>query len=346
MKKDRTGIIVLMVLILIVIAGHFLVEKIVVKPHADITGMIKAFEEWERQKNMNSKKLSFFHFNPNTVSEEQLDTFNLPKYIKGNIINYRKAGGRFKSSADLRKIYGMNDSIFTAMERWLIFPEVEKPVPKVSAIIPDERNEIKFDPNSAGADVLAKVGFNNFQASNLINYREKGGRFYAPEDIMKIYGVDSTLYLLVKEQVQIVDAYDANSTKVVRLELNSADSLQLEKLRGIGPVLAARIIKYRNLLGGYYSVEQIREVYGFPEETYLQLKDNFEIDTVSLIKIRINFAGYIEMIRHPYLEKEHVEAIFKFRENNGPFTKNEQLLDIGILDSLAFSKLNPYITCR
>jgi DNA uptake protein ComE-like DNA-binding protein len=89
--------------------------------------------------------------------------------------------------------------------------------------------------------------------------------------------------------------------------------------------LSARIIKYRNLLGGYVSADQLKEVYGLPEETFIMISSKVFADSLSVRKIRINEADYKELIRHPYFKKNEVSAILKYRELKGKIT------DIGVM---------------
>jgi DNA uptake protein ComE-like DNA-binding protein len=101
------------------------------------------------------------------------------------------------------------------------------------------------------------------------------------------------------------------------LELNLCDSAALEKLPGIGPVLSARIIKYRNLLGGYADKRQLLEVYGLPPETYDRISSQLTADTTLLVKIPINSSDYRELVRHPYLSPDEVSAILRYRQRIG-----------------------------
>jgi DNA uptake protein ComE-like DNA-binding protein len=350
LKKDRIGIIVLILLILLTIGGHFIIERIEIRPHADITDMIKEFEAWENEQKLKDESLKFFYFDPNTVSQEQFDSLPIPKYIKNNIIKYRSAGGSFQRPADLKKIYGMNDSIYVLMEPWLRFPnQASQVVEKKVKLLPPQVNK-KFDPNTSTAEEMLLLGFKQFQVSNIEKYRRKGGRFYKPEDLLKVYGVDTNFYLALCENIQIEESIFPSIVETpndnLRVELNAADSLTLIRLKGIGPVFASRIIKYRNLLGGFHSADQLLEVYGFPEKTFYELKEHFIVDTLSIEQVRINFAEYVELIRHPYIEKEHVEAVLVFRNKNGPFLTEEQLLTEGLIDSAAYMRVKPYITCR
>lgn len=352
-KKDRNAVLALSVIIFLLLTGILIVEQIELKPSSDFSAIIQALEEWENRTKSEHEKRTLFQFNPNTISEEALDSLNLPAFIKRNMVNYRSAGGNFKKPEDVRRIYGMNDSIFAQIEDYIQIPEV---IPEISEAIPDQKVKLKptfrvFDPNKASKDELLNAGFNQFQASNLVKYRESGGIFFQPEDLLKIYGIDSMFYNSIKsfvELAKIPDEVQANKTKTksILIELNSADSLDLLQLKGIGPVFASRILKYRNLLGGFYGKHQLLEVYGFPEETYHSISENLTTDSLQVKKLRINFTGYAELIRHPYFEKRNVEAILNFRQNNGPFSSREQLLTEGLIDTTTFALIRPYITCR
>lgn len=127
------------------------------------------------------------------------------------------------------------------------------------------------------------------------------------------------------------------------LEVNTCDSLSLVALPGIGPVLSARIIRYRNLIGGFWSVDQLKEVYGLPPETYEKIYSMLYADSLKIRKIKINSAGYREMIRHPYFRKEEVPAIIKFRDLEGEITGIMDLKENNILSSETIQRIAPYI---
>ena len=350
MKKDRNGVLVLIVLIILVISSHFIISKIEVTPHSDFTELIKQVEAWENELKLQNQSLRFFYFNPNTVTHEQFDSFPIPKFIKNNIIRYRSAGGRFFQPADLRKIYGMNDSIYALIEPWVLFPEHKTTEAEKKTVAEIRPKNLKIDPNTCTPEELLRLGFNSFQVSNIESYREKGGKFLKVEDLKKIYGIDSILFSTVMENIYIGETQSFVKNVFApdnqKVELNTADSLTLIKLKGIGPVFASRIIKYRNLLGGFISSSQLLEVYGFPEETFYELKEEFVVDTTAIKKIRINFAEYSDLIRHPYIEKQHVDAVLNYRNTNGPILSNEQLLKEGLIDSASFWSMKPYITYR
>jgi hypothetical protein len=99
-------------------------------------------------------------------------------------------------------------------------------------------------------------------------------------------------------------------------------------------------------LGGYYSPAQLIEVYGLREETLKLIQEYVIADTSYIKPLRINFDDYRDLIRHPYLEKQEVEAILNYRGQNGPFTSIGQILQSGLLDSASYAGIKPYLTCR
>lgn len=350
-RSDRNGAIIIGAFILGVVIANAIVKNIELQSSSDFSEIKSIFAKWEiaEREKKSSHKPVFFDFDPNTVSKECLDTLSIPSFVKRNLLNYRKAGGFFKSKADVRKIYGMNDSVFSLIE-----PHIAIKIPKKPALQPKTRTKIQakgfFDPNSVSVAQLKTFGFSNYQANNLVNYRNKGGVFKTSTDVLKIYGIDTMFYSKVKKYIVINDIKkeesDVSFQTIVVLELNTADANDLVKLNGIGFSYAKRIIKYRTLLGGFYSKEQLKEVYHFPEETYNQIRDIVRTDTLMIAKLRINFCEYTELLKHPYFTKKHVKALLKRRETHGAFKNISELLLIDGFDEETVAKITPYITCR
>ena len=110
-----------------------------------------------------------------------------------------------------------------------------------------------------------------------------------------------------------------------KINLNTADSTALMTLRGIGAVFASRIIKYRNLLGGYYDKSQILEVYGITKETYSLFCDDIAASADDIVKIPVNTASFKEILHHPYFDYDMVVKIVREREVT-PFTSKEDFI--------------------
>lgn len=351
-RSDRNAVIILSVLLLLVMLLSWALPYFMEPKPNDFSALKAAMEEWEKEQARNNKtpELSLFEFNPNTIDEAKLDTLDLPAFIKQNIIRYRKAGGNFETREDLRRIYGMNDSIFLLVKDYIVIPD--EPTGKTTQPQPDlEAGPITgtFDPNNANADTLKAFGLSTYQANNLISYRSSGAIFTTPRDLLKIYGIDSVfleeilpfIEITLPEEPKVVE-----KVKIEKVELNSADTTALIALPGIGSVYAGRIIKYRDLLGGFYSTRQLLEVYNFPSETFDQVSAYVYTDTMKLTKIRINFGDYGDLIRHPYLNSEQVKAILVARNKNGSFKNLKNVEQLKAIDAETFSRVKPYITCR
>lgn len=113
------------------------------------------------------------------------------------------------------------------------------------------------------------------------------------------------------------------------VELNGADSLTLRKVPGIGESFSRRIVKYRDLLGGFYSVTQLAEVYGIDEERYAALAPWFIVDTTLIHPIAVNKADFRTLIRHPYIDKPQTIVILNLIKRKGRLDgwSDLQLLD-------------------
>jgi DNA uptake protein ComE-like DNA-binding protein len=110
------------------------------------------------------------------------------------------------------------------------------------------------------------------------------------------------------------------------VELNSADTALLKKIPGIGSSFAKRITGYRRLLGGYYRIEQLQEVYGMYEELYTRLVPWFSIDTALIEPLNANTASLDRLRAHPYIDSYQAIAIVELRKKRSKIDSFEQLL--------------------
>jgi competence protein ComEA len=128
-----------------------------------------------------------------------------------------------------------------------------------------------------------------------------------------------------------------------RIDINTSDSATLVRLPGIGPVLSARIIKYRRLLGGYATIDQLKEVYGLPPETFEIIKDRVFADSTAVTHININSATYKELAHLPYFEKYEITVIMKYRELKGKISGVSDLIKNKLITEEKANKVRPYL---
>ncbi|MBD0333718.1 MAG: helix-hairpin-helix domain-containing protein, partial [Chitinophagaceae bacterium] len=145
-----------------------------------------------------------------------------------------------------------------------------------------------FDPNTLSLQGWKRLGLNDRTIRTINNYRSKGGKFYKPEDLKKIWGMPQGFYERVENYITITSVqrnensytahytpttnYETKERRIAVVNINEADTSALIALPGIGSRLAARIVNFRDKLGGFYSVDQIRETYGLPDSTFQKIK--------------------------------------------------------------------------
>lgn len=139
------------------------------------------------------------------------------------------------------------------------------------------------------------------------------------------------------------DRFVAFSRKApLAIGLNESDSVSWEQLPGIGPVLAARIIKYREKLGGFYNVTQLKEVYGITDSVYEKINPLIKNGAEQVHKLNLNKVSLEELKTHPYLRRKIASDIIRYREANGPFQSLEDLKKIWSLPPETLLKIEPY----
>ncbi|MEN8155644.1 MAG: helix-hairpin-helix domain-containing protein [Bacteroidota bacterium] len=127
------------------------------------------------------------------------------------------------------------------------------------------------------------------------------------------------------------------------IPLNTIDSAGLLPLPGIGPVFAGRIVKYRNLLGGYVSSDQLMEVYGLDRERVQRIAPLLYIDTSDITLLHLNTAGFRELLRHPYLEYEDVKVLVNYRDEMGKFTSLREIREHALLPDSSLERVRAYL---
>lgn len=124
--------------------------------------------------------------------------------------------------------------------------------------------------------------------------------------------------------------------------LNESDTTDWKKIPGIGSTYASRIVKYRDLLGGFVSVDQLREVYGIDDELFAKIYPYLEADR-KYTKIAVNRLEFKELLRHPYLNYKQVKAIFDLRRRKGNVSSINELAMLNEFTAEDIERLNPYL---
>jgi competence protein ComEA len=223
----------------------------------------------------------------------------------------------------------------------------------------------RFDPNTATEKELLQLGLPENTARNLIKYREAGATFRRKEDLKKLYTLSEGDYERIAPYINIEHVYSRKFTKVDQLdntpvsvdvdntpasvdiiELNSADDRTLMQLRGIGPVLSKRIVNFRNKLGGFYSVDQLSEVYGLQDSVYLQIKERLIVNVNHIRLININTVTEEQLAEHSYIGKQLAANLILLRNGLKQFDNIEQIRQTPLINDEKYRKIAPYLTVK
>ena len=346
-RNERKGITILLVIIFMLAVANKVIfyfetpakidENLLFEEHRDSTLDIGSVNN-----QTNEKKL--FRFNPNTIDSDALDSLDLPENVKRNLLKFREKGGRLYTISDFKQIYGVTDQIYNQFVPFLIFEN--RNVPQSTQ---DSQSELfTFDPNTTSNSDFKRLGLTEKQIQTIRKYQNKGGIFREKKDFLKIYGISEsqkralTNYIIIKKKERLASE-GKNEVEDIQIEINSTDSIELKKLPGIGSKLSKRIVKYRDLLGGYYSLAQLKEVFGLSEQVIQQINGMVKVDPTKVRKIDLNFTEWYELAKHPYIQKDVAKKIIKFRTKFGNIRNPEVLQDSMILNIDEYIRLKPYL---
>jgi competence protein ComEA len=231
-----------------------------------------------------------------------------------------------------------------------------KPFPKAHDKETGKTALFVFNPNTVVYAQLLALGFREKTAKIFLKFRSKGFVFKEKKDLQKIYGVTEKLYATLEPYIFIEPTKEnlkssTEKTPALReipsakpspkiIDLNYCDSVALIGLSGIGPSYARRILKYGSMLGGYVSVEQLKEVYGFPEELFEKVKPFFVVTAAPVKKINLNTDDFKIINKHPYISYALTKLIFDWRRKTTITATN--IKDI-LNDEALYKKMLPYL---
>ncbi len=244
------------------------------------------------------------------------------------------------------------DSVLVVLESKSTFKT--EPGPMVFSSEPHESRVFHFDPNRVSYEDLILLGLPEFLAKRVVKYRQKGGRFRIKSDLAKIYGLSPKTYQRLYPHIMLPEKIESKvhpglvKTKAKKapskLDINRADTTSLKRIRGIGPVRARRIVKYRDWLGGFVSARQFEELWGFDPPVVKQLQNaTFVAPGFIPHQLNIDTCGVKTLASHPYFSYRLAEVVIAYREQHGLFTDLQQLKEIRIVNDSIFERISPYL---
>ena len=207
-----------------------------------------------------------------------------------------------------------------------------------------------FNPNTITDNEWVGFGLSEKQVAIIRNYINKGGVFRKKEDVSKIFSISEFQYKRMESFIIIPDkksVYESPSPKYKTtnaiselIDINTADTIELDKLPMIGAGRARLIFRYREALGGFVSANQLLEVFSIDTTVLNAIEMRITLDSKNIRKLNMNS----DDLQHPYLTRKMTSVIKSYRTQHGKFKQPEDLLNIQLMNNEVLNKLAPYMT--
>ena len=209
----------------------------------------------------------------------------------------------------------------------------------------------KFNPNTYTLSDWINLGLSEKQSVVILKFTARG--IYTEEDLKRIFVIPDILFELIRDSVVYPqrfqntpnqESFQKQVKQITQINLNTADTTEFMKIYGIGAFYAKQIIRYREKLGGYFTKEQLLEVWKMTPEAYDKIKDHIFISEKDVKRIDINSVTIEELKAHPYLNWNKANSIIKMRIQRNGFKNIEELKESVLIDTETYEKLFPYLS--
>ncbi len=261
---------------------------------------------------------------------------------KSDRSRFEKDAGEFQRSLAEAKQDSADESQFN-------YAQNDYKLPNAKA----QAERFRFDPNNLPENDWRRLGLSDKQIRAIKNYESKGGKFRKKEDLKKMYCIRPELYASLEPYIAIPPdttkkewkSFEKKEIAKAKLlvELNSADTIALDKLNGIGFAFAKRIIRYREKLGGFANKEQLLEVFGMDTARFDGFSENISVDLSLVRRFNMNTATAEEMKKHPYIKFNLANLIVSYRKQHGSYKSVDDIKKLNLVNAELFAKLAPYL---
>ena len=361
-QRERRGIFILATILvfLLFVRSYIHIEQ---PSPTDFSNFKKEILEFEQEQTATAALENtisgnqLFSFNPNIAPKEAFLQLGIKATIADRIIKYRTKGGTFRKKEDLKKIYGLSDKLFSQLSPYIKIPPSNSPKPKKASFKKPKKalRPFRFDPNLVSLQELVAMGLSSKTAQQIINYRNKGGKFYKKEDFRKIYALKDNQYqqlapfILIKstnKQQKHKNTFKPKafrSSPPIKVDVNKALKEDWQQLNGIGPYYAKKIVVFREKLGGFSSIEQVRTTYNLPDSVFQKIHTHLIYSPI-FRPISINTILLDSLSQHPFINSRQAQAIINYRANHGVFKNEEDIRKVKVLSKDQLALLKPYFS--
>lgn len=362
---QRKGIIYLCLLITSYAIARSFYIKTHLKPLPEIVLTASGHTATDDEGSTREMRINKIDLNKTDVAA--LTKAGVRQHVAERIIKYRNVVGGFKDGGQLRRIYGISPEETDLLQKigYLSGPsgkgaglEPKRNNQHARNNIPNSSSDLRlsdFDPNTVTSESLLAMGLPQKAVKGLINFRNAGAVYKSSADVQKVYAISPDLldkmlpYMKfdeTKEEPKSSIVQNSSNKKPAKIyqmvDINRASMEDLDQLPGIGPGYARRILNWRDKLGGFATLEQIKETYHLPDSVFKKIEGYILFKTPPY-KININTADEAALSGHFYINKKEASIICAYRNNHGPFRKITDLKKVIVLDDAWIARIEPYL---
>jgi len=280
--------------------------------------------------------------NPNDWIRNDWKSIGLSEKQINTVLNFKKKIGGFKSKEQLFSCYILNDyhkKLLDSVVKFESALKIEKTNQHFFKIYQLEKPNYQLNLLYDSLYYMKQDGnhcyFLKYSVSNIKEHFNN--KSVTEIDVAKLLIDLDELTLLSKPK-------DRKEVKIIYINMNTADTNQWKSLKGIGSKRANRIVKYRTLLGGFVSKNQLSEIYGLSDSLVEEIKPKLMLDSLKLIKININYASKKELATHPYISWNLANAILNYKVQHGDYDSLSKIKQIHLVNDDLYRKIVPYIS--
>ncbi len=211
---------------------------------------------------------------------------------------------------------------------------------------------VLFDPNRVPAGTLKQMGLGAKQIKNLLSYRKHGGVFLKPADLLKVYGISKVEYQILADSIKIKPLIRnkinpvESSQAIPKVEINSCTQSELENRLHLPGWLARRVLKYRKLLGGFYSTRQLGQVYGMKPATLKRILPHITVNPQRIHRFDLEKVSLKTLLHHPYFDYETTKKLISFRSTHHSATGVDSVKVAALFSDSLWYKIRHYLYLR
>ncbi len=284
-KREMNGAIALIFLIIILLISPFLythyfsIDYSSYEDQRILDSLIAELESLETEENPPIISFQLFEFDPNVLPVDSLQLLGIPPFLSERVINYRKAGGVFRESEDLKKIYGMTDSLYALLEESISIERVfSKQVPSAEpkerdsviskAIHEKEVKPLQVKINSADTTTFQLLnGIGSVYSNRIVKFRKALGGFASINQIAEVYGISDSLYQNIKSQL------DLDSIELVRIPINTASFKEINRHPYISYEQTKALFNAKSKVGKFKTLQDLIDLEIFDSLSAFRLND-------------------------------------------------------------------------